>query len=118
LTLCESAPRDHGIGIWKARDQDINIAHNTHRLLVPIEIGPHVGTALAAHRADETKLNGGQPDVIRPAVTADGDRVAAGVVRAIDDDAAHTSPNVIFCGCTNIWSAVCRPLPWAGLDSR
>ena len=87
-------------------------------IVLMCEIRPHVSAALAAHRADETKLNVGQPDVIRPAVTADGDRVAAGVVGAIDDVAAHTSPNVIFCGCSVIWSALCRPLFWAGLDSK
>ena len=31
----------------------------------------------------------GQPTVIGPLIDADRDAVAAGVVRAIDDDAAH-----------------------------
>jgi len=34
-----------------------------------------VGTTLAAHRADETMLNVGQPDVIGPRVAADRDQV-------------------------------------------
>jgi hypothetical protein len=58
-------------------------------LPIPIEIRPYVGTALAAGCAGETILNVGQSKIIRPRVAADGDRVAAAVVGAIDEQAAH-----------------------------
>jgi len=40
-------------------------------VLVPIEVGPHVGASLAACRANEPGLKIGQPHVIRPSVAAD-----------------------------------------------
>ena len=55
----------------------------------PIEIRPHIRAALAASMADQPRLNIGQPKIIRPRVAADGDRVAAAVVGAIDQDVAH-----------------------------
>ena len=39
-------------------------------LSIPIEIRPHVGTALAAGLADETMLNVGQAKVIGPLIGA------------------------------------------------
>jgi hypothetical protein len=39
--------------------------------LVPIKIGPHVGAALAAFRADELVLKIAQPEIVRPLVGAD-----------------------------------------------
>ena len=65
------------------------IAHHLDGLLVPIEIRPHVGTALAAHRADETMFYVGQPKIIRPVAAADRDRVAAAIVGAVDQNAAN-----------------------------
>jgi hypothetical protein len=50
---------------------------------------PHVGAMLAASRADETRLDIGQPHVVRPPIAAHGDQVAALLVRAIDQRAAH-----------------------------
>jgi len=44
---------------------------------------------MAAGCANETRLNVGQPGVIRPAVTADRNRMAAAIVRAIDQQAAN-----------------------------
>ena len=46
------------------------------------EIRPHVGTALAADLADETMLYVGHAKVIGPLIGADGERVAAAIVRA------------------------------------
>ena len=48
----------------------------------PIEVRPRVGTALAADLADETMLYVGQAKVIGPLIGADGDAVAAAIVRA------------------------------------
>jgi hypothetical protein len=57
--------------------------------LVPIEVWPDVRTALAAGLTDETGLEIGQPDVIRLMISVHLDRMAAGVIRAIDQDTAH-----------------------------
>jgi hypothetical protein len=51
------------------------IAHNTRRLLVPNEIRSHICTSPTAGLTDKPRLDVGQPDLIWPAVTADGDRV-------------------------------------------
>ena len=61
------------------------------RLPIPIKIQPHVGAALAADLADETMLNVGQPDTIGPVIGADGNRMVAAVVGAIDRQPAHTA---------------------------
>ena len=58
-------------------------------ILVPIKIRPDVDTALAASRADETRLKVGQPDVIRPGIGAGRDVMRAVIVAAIDQDAAN-----------------------------
>jgi hypothetical protein len=66
------------------------MANDIDLLPVPIEIRPHVGTVLSAGPADEPALDIGQPKIIRPVVAADRDRVAAAIVGAIDQQAAHT----------------------------
>jgi hypothetical protein len=54
-----------------------------------MKVRPDVGTSLAAGFAHEPRLEIGKPDVIGPLVRADRDRVAAMIVRAIDQDPAH-----------------------------
>ena len=56
---------------------------------VPVEVRPHVSAALAAGRANEARLDIGQPDIIGPAIAADGDRMTAAKVPAINEDPAH-----------------------------
>jgi hypothetical protein len=64
---------------------------------------PDVGSAAPAGPAGEARLEIRQPDVIRPAVRADHDRVAAAIVRTVDQQAAHTlRARVIFCGCADM----------------
>jgi hypothetical protein len=46
---------------------------------------------MAAGPADKPRLNIGQPNVIRPKIAADGDRVAAAVVDAIDKQPANAA---------------------------
>jgi len=65
------------------------IAHHGPRLPVPVEIRPHVCTALAADPAGEALLDIGQPGIIGPRIAADRDGVATAVVGAIDQQAAH-----------------------------
>ena len=65
------------------------IAHHVSRLLVPIEIRPHIRAALATGRAGETVLDIRQPNVISPLVCHDGDRVAAAIVGAVHEQATH-----------------------------
>jgi hypothetical protein len=57
----------------------------------PIKQRPDIGPSLAAGCADEPSLQIGEPDVIRPWVGADREGLAALVIRAIDQDAAHAS---------------------------
>ncbi len=52
----------------------------TRRLLVPIEIRPDIGTALAACLAGELLFEIGQPHIIRPLIGADPDPVRTLVV--------------------------------------
>jgi hypothetical protein len=42
----------------------LTIAHDTHGLLVPVEIRPHVCAALASGLAHKAGLDIGQPDII------------------------------------------------------
>ena len=56
------------------------IAHRLDRPLGPIEIRPHVCTALATDLANKAWLNIGQPDSIGPAIPVDRERVAAAIV--------------------------------------
>ena len=58
-------------------------------MLVPMEVWPHVGTSLAASRANEPGLEIGQADIIGPSIAADRDVMAALVVGAIDEKPAH-----------------------------
>jgi hypothetical protein len=62
------------------------ISHRLHRLLIPIEVRPNVGAALAAGRADETWLKIGQPHVVRPSIAAYRDQVAAFVIGAVNQE--------------------------------
>jgi hypothetical protein len=52
-------------------------------ILFQLKIWPHIRATVATSCADEPRLNVGQPDIIRPVVAADGDRMTA-IVRAID----------------------------------
>jgi hypothetical protein len=62
-----------------------------------LKVRPHVGASLAARLAHETRLQVGEPDVIRPLICADRDRVAAMIVRAIDQETAHVCvPKTLF----------------------
>jgi hypothetical protein len=56
---------------------------------MPTKVGPHIGAALAACLADETIFDVGEPDIVRSLVADDRDRVAALVIRAINQDAAN-----------------------------
>jgi hypothetical protein len=51
----------------------LTVAHPWDGLFIPIEIGPHIGSPLAARLAHEQRLKIGQPDVIGPSVPADRD---------------------------------------------
>jgi len=66
-----------------------SIAHRVDRCFVPVEVQPDVGTALAARLANESRLKIRQPEVIRPSVAAERDRIAAMVVATIDQHAAN-----------------------------
>jgi hypothetical protein len=54
-----------------------------------MEVGPHVGAALAAGLADELLLNVGKSDIVGPLVAADRDVVTALAIRAVNQDAAN-----------------------------
>src|SRR5215469_16957277 len=64
--------------------------HHPDRLLVPAEIRPNVGAALAADCTGEARLDAGKTNVVGPWLAADSLRMAALVVAAIDQKAAHT----------------------------
>jgi hypothetical protein len=58
----------------------------------PIEVRPDIGTLSDTRCANETRLDIGQPDIVRPPRTGVGTEprpMAALAVRAIDQDAAH-----------------------------
>jgi hypothetical protein len=57
----------------------------------PMEIGADVGAPLATDLAGKPRLDIGQPDVIRSSIAADCRRMAAPVVRAIDQETANAS---------------------------
>jgi hypothetical protein len=71
----------------------ITSASTTDRLLqVPIEIRPDIGASLTARLADKLRFDIGQANVIGPplaSLSAEPGPMAALVVRAIDEDAAH-----------------------------
>ena len=54
-----------------------------------LPVRPDVGAAAATSGANETSLDIGQPDIIRPLIGVEGDGMAAAIVRAIDQHAAH-----------------------------
>ena len=70
-------------------------------LLIPIEIRSEIAVS-AASLTNEQLFKFRQSDVIRPAIGGDGDRMAAMVVRAIDQQPANAIRRiwrkVIFCG--------------------
>src|SRR6266404_6965023 len=61
------------------------------RCLVPVEVRPDVGAFVAAGLAYEPRFKIREPNVVGPLVCADRDRVAAMIVRAINQDPAHAS---------------------------
>jgi hypothetical protein len=52
------------------------IAHHADLFPAPIEVRPYVCAALPAGLADKSRLNIGQPEIIRPLIGANRDRVA------------------------------------------
>jgi hypothetical protein len=54
-----------------------------------MKVRPNVGALLAAGPAHEARFQIGEPDLIGPWVCADRGRVAAVMVRAIDQETAH-----------------------------
>jgi hypothetical protein len=58
---------------------------------LPMEIRADIGAFPSASLASEARLDIGQPDVVRPSVSANCGRVAAAIVRAIDQETANTS---------------------------
>jgi hypothetical protein len=88
--------RNHDRGLPKSARQSkctrtLSIAHRCDGWPLPMKVRSDVSSSLAAGRAYEPRLKIGQPDVVGPAICADRGRVAAMVVRAIDEDAAHAS---------------------------
>jgi hypothetical protein len=80
--------RRFGPTVWLAR----RVSSGNRRasgLFFPAEIRTDIGASLAANVAGKQRLYVGQPDVIRPSVGAHGRRVAALVVRAIDQETAN-----------------------------
>jgi hypothetical protein len=65
------------------------IARRCNGQSLPMKVRPNVGASLAAGLAYEPRLEIEKPDVIGPLVRADRDRMAAMIVRAIDQHAAH-----------------------------
>jgi hypothetical protein len=66
-----------------------------------VEVGPDVCAAPSAGRAGEARFDVRQPNLIRPAVGAQRYAMAAMVVGAVDEHAAHAhlaQPKVIFWG--------------------
>ena len=70
------------IGSSNSRDQPFSRIS-----FVRSPIGADVRVSVAASLADEPRLDIGQPNVIRPLIRTDGCRMAALVIRAIDQDA-------------------------------
>jgi hypothetical protein len=65
------------------------------------KVRAHVAAPLTASLAGEARFDAGKPDIIRPLISADGCRVAAFIIGAVDQDAvdadSRISPKVIFC---------------------
>jgi hypothetical protein len=58
-------------------------------LFFPVEIRTDIGASLAACLAGKLCLNVGQSDVIRPSIAGDRCRMAAAIIRAIDQETTH-----------------------------
>jgi hypothetical protein len=56
-----------------------------------MKVRPDVSASLAAGLANEPRFQIGEPDVVGPWVRAERNRLAAMIVRAIDQDAMHAS---------------------------
>jgi hypothetical protein len=69
----------------------LTIDDRRDRILVLVKVRPHVSAFLAAGFAQEPCFQIGVPEAMRPLVCADSPGVAALIVRAIDQDAAHAS---------------------------
>jgi hypothetical protein len=63
-----------------SRPGHLAIANRSDGRLIPMEVRPDVGAALAAGPAHEARFQIGEPGVIRPRVRADRNRVAAMMV--------------------------------------
>jgi hypothetical protein len=59
--------------------------------LLPIEVGPDISAAPAASLADETRLDIGKTDVIRPSIAVDRRHVTTAIIGAIDQETANAS---------------------------
>ena len=59
------------------------------RRLAPVEVRPDLCPAFAAGGADKARLDIRQPQLVPLAIGAQGDAMAAVLVRAIDQDTAH-----------------------------
>jgi hypothetical protein len=57
----------------------------------PVEVRADISASLATTPADESPLDVGQPDVIRPPVAADRGPMAAPVIGAIDQETANAT---------------------------
>jgi len=79
-------------GNWRSGIRDYLIPHAADTSPgIPVEVRPDVSASPSAGFAHEPWFEIGEPDVIRPLVRADRDRVAAMMVRAIDQHAANAS---------------------------
>jgi hypothetical protein len=68
----------HALAVIEAsRPRALAMAHRRDGRLVPMKVRPNVGAAPTAGLADETWLEIGEPDVIRPLIRADRGRMAA-----------------------------------------
>ena len=77
------------------------------------KIRPHVGAAPAADPAHKPVLDVGQSKVVRPEVGADPDAMAAMMIAAVDQHAAHAEGAhlMIFCGSRRSWSCRASSMP-------
>ena len=68
------------------------VSHAADRTLdIPIEIRPRVGAPLAAGRADKSRLDIREAEIVGPRIAADRDRVATLEIGALDQQAAHAA---------------------------
>jgi len=61
-----------------------------------MKVRPDIGASLTAGSANEPCFEIRKPDVIRPLLGADRDRMAAMIVRAIDQETAHAPAAVLI----------------------